>query len=99
MRRAIVNIVPLSVVTVVTLAIELCTIGVGNVRLELTIRMVVLGAMDHLPTTVAGMGGSRWSLHGWAPLRLIFETAVAITALTIATTTTTRLLQMGRGLQ
>lgn len=62
-RQVIVTTAPLSVVAVVTLAVELCTISLGNMCFELTIGMLVVGPMDHLPTSDAGMSGVLWGLH------------------------------------
>lgn len=98
MGTFVLNIVPLSIVTVVTLVTldaEWDTIRLDNVRLDLTIRMVLVGTMAHFPTRVACMGGSQWCLHGWALLWLSSRTAVAITAMKSATRAS--MLELGRG--
>lgn len=87
MRPVIETTVALSVVAVVTFAVELCQILLGNIQLELNIGMVVVGPIAHLHTPIAGISGGQWGLHGWALMRLIIRTAIAITVLTIVNAT------------
>lgn len=99
MRSVHVTIVPLTVVAVVTLAMERGKDGLSNMRLKLTVGVVVVVPMSHLYTVMVGMGGSGLVLVRWMQLMLLLlligGAAIVITASQIATTTANSMLILG----
>lgn len=71
MRPVIVTNVPLSVNAVDTVAVELCMSSLGDMWLALTIGVVGVGRMTHLPKLVAEMRRAQWGLHGRGLMSLI----------------------------